>query len=409
MSLQPTIRPIEPKEFDAFNRVLQHAFGDSPNDEVAEHEREMLEFDRTLAAFDGDELVATAGIYSFEMTVPGQAVPTAGVTWVSVLPTHRRRGLLTQLMRRQLDDVHEAGREPLAALWASEAAIYGRFGYGTAAYTYSAKVPRRANRLWPVPAAGGLRLRVVEGSEYVDQANRVYGHDRARRPGMLSLPDRWRTRGLFYPEAYRRGATPLRTVIAETADGEVRAYARYVTRPGQEFNHATTEVRELHAMDAPATAALLAFLLDLDLSAETGFWLRPADDPVLQLLIDPRSAGVTRRDGLNVRLVDLPAALAARTYAVPVDVVLDVEDGFCPWNAGRWRLSGDPTGATCEPTTDSADLSLGVRELGCVYLGGPTLVALADAGLVREHAAGAVAELSLAMSHQPAPWSSFIF
>ena len=130
---------------------------------------------------------------------------------------------------------------------------------------------------------------------------------------------------------------------------------------------------------------------------------------MLQLLIDPRAAAVTRSDGLNVRLVDLPAALAARTYAVPVDVVLEVEDGFCPWNAGRWRLSGDPTGATCEATTDPADVSLGVRELGCVYLGGPTLVALADAGLVREHTAGAVAELSLALHHQPAPWSSFIF
>src|SRR6187551_1688555 len=120
MSLKPTIRPIEPDEFDAFDRVVQRAFGNTPNDEVIEQERKLLEFDRTLAAFDGDELVATAGIYSYEMTVPGRTVPTAGVTWVSVLPTHRRRGLLTQLMRRQLDDVHEAGREPLAALWASE-------------------------------------------------------------------------------------------------------------------------------------------------------------------------------------------------------------------------------------------------------------------------------------------------
>ena len=101
--------------------------------------------------------------------------------------------------------------------------------------------------------------------------------------------------------------------------------------------------------------------------------------------------------------------MAARNYTVPVDVVLDVEDGFCPWNAGRWRLSGDPTGATCTRTTDRADLALGVRELGGVYLGGPTLLGLADAGLVSEHTAGAIAELSLAMHHQPAPWSPFIF
>ena len=409
MTDQPSIRPINPDEFEAFEVVVLHAFGNSPNEEVAEHERSLLEFERTLAAFDGDEIVATAGIYSYEMTVPGRTVPAAGVTWVSVLPTHRRRGLLTSLMRRQLDDVHEAGREPIAALWASEPAIYGRFGYGNASYAYSATVPRGSNHLWPVPGADALRLRVVDGAERIDQTTQVYDHDRARRPGMVALNGAWRERGLFYPEPYRRGATPQRTVVAEAADGEVRGFARYATRPGQEFNHATTVVRELHAIDAPAQAALLRFVLDLDLSAETSFWLRPADDAVLQLLINPRAAKVTRSDGLQVRIVDVAAALAARTYAVPVDVVLDLEDPFCPWNAGRWRLTGDPTGATCSATTDPADLSLSVRALGSVYLGGPTLAALADAGLVSEHTPGAVGELSLALHHEPAPWAPFIF
>jgi predicted acetyltransferase len=207
----------------------------------------------------------------------------------------------------------------------------------------------------------------------------------------------------------RHGASPLRTVHAETADGEVRAYARYATRPGKDFNEATTVVRELHAMDGPAMAAMLNLMLDQDLTVESTLWLRPADDPVLQQLVDPRAAEARRGDGLQVRLVDLPAALAARTYAVPVDVVVEVEDAFCPWNTGRWRVSGDPTGATCAPTKDQADLALGVRELGATYLGGPTLVGLADAGLVREHTAGAVGELSLALHHQPAPWSPFIF
>ena len=409
MSLEPTIRPIDRDEFDTFNHVMQHAFGHGPDEKMAAHDLELLELERTLAAFDGSELVATAGIYSFEMTVPGRTVPTAGVTWVSVLPTHRRQGLLTQLMRRQLDDVHEAGREPVAALWASEPSIYGRFGYGIASYAYGLTVPRRANRLWPVPGSEDLRLRVVEAEDHVDAAVRVYDHDRARRPGMLALQGPWRTRGLFFPESMRHGASPLRTVHAETADGEVRAYARYATRPGKDFNEATTVVRELHAMDGPAMAAMLKLMLDQDLTVESTLWLRPADDPVLQQLVDARAAEARRGDGLQVRLVDLPAALAARTYAVPVDVVVEVEDAFCPWNTGRWRVSGDPTGATCAPTKDQADLALGVRELGATYLGGPTLVGLADAGLVREHTAGAVGELSLALHHQPAPWSPFIF
>lgn len=409
-TIQPTIRPIEPDEYGPFNHVMQHAFGHGPDEQMEAHDLELLELERTLAAFAGAEIVATAGIYSFEMTVPGATVPAAGVTWVSVFPTHRRQGLLTRLMRRQLDDVHEAGREPVAVLWASEPVIYGRFGYGLGSYAYGLTVPRRANRQWPVPGAEDLRLRVVEGGDHVDATVRVYDHDRARRPGMLALQGPWRTRGLFYPESRRHGASPLRTVLAEAADsGEVRAYARYATRPGKDFNQATTLVRELHAMDGPALAALLKLLLDQDLTVETTLWLRPADDAVQQQLVNPWAAEPTRGDGLYVRLVDVPDALAARTYAVPVDVVIDVEDAFCPWNTGRWRLSGDPTGATCAATTDPADLALGVRELGGSYLGGPTLLGLADAGLVREHTAGAVAELSLALHHQPAPWCPFIF
>lgn len=405
------IRPAEPDEFGALARVVEYAFGEPPDEESAQHERELLEFDRTLAAFDGDTIVACAAAYSLDMTVPGGAVPAAGVTWVGVLPTHRRRGLLTALMRRQLDDVRARGTEPIAALWASESAIYGRFGYGVASLAVSLTVPRSSNQLRPgVDRDDGLCLRIVEPADAIALVLPVYEHDRARRPGMFALSQKLQELRNFVPERAREGASPLRVVLAEDDHG-VRAYARYLTKatwsPGGPT--ATVIVRELHGRDPAALAAVWAYLLDIDLSAQTETRLRPPDEPLLGMLVDFRRAQPTLSDALYVRIMDVGAALAARTYATPVDVVVEVRDGFCPWNVGRWRLVGDATGARCERTEDTADIGLDVRELGATYLGGTSLQGLADAGLVTERSAGAVRELSAALRHEPAPWCPIVF
>src|ERR671913_547778 len=127
------LRPIDLAELPGFYRALAETFGEDPRDDDREHFAQTFEADRSIAAFDGGEVVATAGAYSLEMTLPGGPRPVAGVTIVGVLPTHRRRGLLTEMMRRQLTELHERQREPVAALWASEGVIYGRFGYGVAA------------------------------------------------------------------------------------------------------------------------------------------------------------------------------------------------------------------------------------------------------------------------------------
>ena len=127
------IRPITEDEFDSFETVTQHAFHGSPFSESDRHMvLDRFEFDRTLAAWDGAAPVGVTSIYSFQLSVPGQEVlPAAGVTFVAVLPTHRRRGVLNSLMRRQLADVRDRA-EPLAVLWASESVIYSRYGYGSA-------------------------------------------------------------------------------------------------------------------------------------------------------------------------------------------------------------------------------------------------------------------------------------
>jgi len=414
MQYDHPIRPVGPEDFDALYRVIEHAFA-APRDpeEQLAAERELLEFDRTLGVFDGEEIVGSGTIYSLEMTLPGgRTVPTAGVSWIAVLPTHRRRGILRALMRRQLDDIHDAGREPVAALWASESSIYGRFGYGLASRSLSLTVPRAQSRLRDVPGADGLRVRLVDAEASLDRVQPVYDTEAHRRPGMLHPPtDAWRRARILDPEGRRDGASALRTLLIEDEAGGLHAYARYTTRPswGRGGPAGTVHVRELQSTGPAGAAAAWRYLLDLDLVATLSARGRPVDDPLLHLLVDPRAAQPELGDALYVRIVDLPAAMRAREYAIPVDVVLEVDDEICPWNAGRWQLRSCDGEVRCERSEQEADLHLDVRDLAACYLGGTSLRALTDAGLVAERTAGAVTALGQALHHEPAPWCPFVF
>jgi predicted acetyltransferase len=210
------------------------------------------------------------------------------------------------------------------------------------------------------------------------------------------------------PDQWREGRSVLRTVLAER-DGQAVGFARYRTRNdwGPDGNAGYTEVQQLHADDAAGYAALAGYLLSIDLTAGIKLARQPLDSPLVHLLADFRSAGMRVMDGLYLRLVDVDRALAGRTYAEPVNVVLEVFDGLCPWNAGRWRLAGDEKGATCTRTEEAAELALDVRELASAYLGGATLLALAGAGQVTELRPGAVADASRAFATDLAPWLQF--
>jgi predicted acetyltransferase len=163
-------------------------------------------------------------------------------------------------------------------------------------------------------------------------------------------------------------------------------------------------VNRVHARDLASRIKLWQFLLDQDLLSETTYDQLASDDPLLTLLVDPRAPKATTTDGVWVRLADVGRALAGRTYASEVDVVLGIEDDFCPWNEGSWQLTGGPEGATCVKTDRPADLQLGVRELGAVYLGKPSLALLGAAGLVQERTSGALAAASSAFLGERLPW-----
>ncbi|MBF9070385.1 GNAT family N-acetyltransferase [Streptacidiphilus fuscans] len=434
-AVSPELRAVDADGFDAWYDVLLDAFGGVPESpEERALWRELTEPGRSIGAFDANSVVGTASAFTFGLAVPGGAgehrtsaralVPAAGVTMVGVRGTHRRRGLLTAMMRRQLDDVRERG-EPLAVLTASEPSIYGRFGYGVGTSKMWLEMDRHRVRITerPFDATGaggtaeaaettgtaGVRLRLVDPTESLARCEELYTHVGRQRPGWLRRPDGWERVAVLDPRLERSGNSPLFCLLAEHADsGELLGYARYTVKPDWERQgpKGTVNVRELYAATPGATVALWQHLLDVDLTDRVVVRSRPLDDPILNLVDDVRRCNATIGDGLHIRLVDVGAALAARAYSRPVDAVVEVHDAFCGWNTGRWRLSGDESGASCERTTDPADVSLTVRELAASYLGGTTLRALAEAGRVAElrENAGALGALSAAFATDVAPW-----
>ena len=438
------IRDIKPAQAAEFFAVMDEAFNSS-EDPAAALERELITFelDRTAAAFDGEQIVGTSGAYTFTLSVPGGTAATAGISLVAVLPAYRRRGIMSAMMGQLLADAAARG-EALAALFASESGIYQRFGYGCAAQNMRCTIQRGEGALIGLTAPGlpgPVRIRVAEPGQVVASMAEVYAAAVAGRPGGPARDDRWWRYRIADPAAGRGGTGPLRCVVAEDeggsggGGGRARGYALYATVPGWGSDGIAAHelnVRELIAVDPVAAAALWADLLSRDLVSQVRTGSRPVDDPLLHLLADRRRARAVVSDNLWVRLVDVPAALRLRRYARDVDVVIEVSDQVLPGNAGRWRLTADaaarPGGTggsggaggsgraggsggavSCERTGDSADVVATAAALGAAYLGGTRLGALAAAGQVAELRPGALAELSAAMSWDPAPWCPMVF
>ncbi|MFD5817903.1 GNAT family N-acetyltransferase [Streptomyces sp. NPDC127038] len=400
------VRVLRQADWDEWYENLIRAFGGvAESSEERELWSALTEYDRSLGVWDGTECVGTAGAFSFRVTVPGGAsVPAAGVTMVSVAATHRRRGVLTAMMRRQLDDVRARG-EAVAVLVASEPVIYGRFGYGIATSSVSAEIDTARVRLSVPPGTEGVRLRYAAPGEVLDACEAVYARLVPQRPGMLARRPGWERLMLLDPESERNGASPLQCVVAER-DGETVGYTRFRVKPewGPAGHNGVVTMVDLEGLDPAARAALWRFLFDIDLTSTLRTRGRPVDDGWQYLVSDIRRCQLRVKDSLHVRLVEVGAALEARTYQAPVDVVFEVEDAFCPWNEGRWRLTGDAKGAVCVRTEDAPDLALTARELGAAYLGGVSLASLAAAGRVRELRRGALAEASVALASVVAPW-----
>jgi predicted acetyltransferase len=400
------LRPVTPEEWPAFARAMADAFAEEPPSGW-EKVPAVAELDRSLSLWDGDRVVATSGVYSMELTVPGAVVPCAGVTWVTVSPTHRRRGVLTAMMRRELDEIHEQQREPVAALWASEGSIYGRFGYAPATFRGSLEGRVERLRLRPDVDLGAGRVDMVSVEAFRSAAAALLERVRRSAPGTMARDERWWNRALSDEPGEREGASARRHLLHTEPDGTVSGYATYrVKDRWTDFGEpdATLIVTDLRVDRPSAHAALWQFLLSVDLVRTVSFPRGSVDDPLRQMVTDPRAVHLRPLDTLWVRLVDVDRALAARRYPTPIDLVVEVNDPFCPWNDGRWRLSGHPAGGYCGRTDRDPDLIIGIEALSAAYLGGISLGSLHAAGRVTEVSPGAVTLASTAFSWPVTPW-----
>ncbi len=393
------LRTVTDAEFAEWVRVEARAYGNRLNMDP-EALRPHFDLTRSIAVFDGTNIVGGAHSHRQEISVPEASSVIAGVANIAVQPTHRRQGIMTQMMEHQLRDVYQRG-EPLAGLFASESLIYGRFGYGVASLREEWVIERQHNSyVQPFKAAGQFHF--LSPEDITRLLPPVADRSVTDRPGVFRKSMHLWQREAAAQELWEGGRGGL-FYIAYEREGGLEGYAKYRTAGD------TVVVHELIAEKSEAAAALWRFCFDTDLVSRAEAERRPVDDPLPWMLADPRRLRRSTRDGLWLRLVDVKKALPLRGYMGEDCLTLEVKDSFCPWNQRRYRLEAGAGKANCEATENNPDLTLTAAALASTYLGGVAFTTLHQAGLVDEHKHGTLqrADRLFAVSRQP--WTPFGF
>lgn len=405
-----TIRPIGEDEVDLFRSRLARGFGGDPSTDESARKRfvKTFELERTFAAFDQDDLVGTGGAFSFQLTVPGgAAVPMGGTTVISVQPTHRRRGVLTEMMRYHLEEVTGHG-EPLAGLWASESSIYGRFGYGMATERHHVSLNSTTFSMsGPLPAG---RVRLAEPDEAEKALRDVYERVRPTVPGMLARSDSWWEHRVMRDDKEAQGDRSRRRYALYQVDGVIDGYASY--RQKENWSGFTSsgevDVSEVIAVTDDAHTALWHFLCNIDLFSRLEYWNAPVDDPLPHKVTDPRRVERRLADALWLRVLDVPAALEARSYETDGAITMRGEDRFRPQTSGIYELEVSAGVGRCQQTEASPRITAGIEVLGELLLGGGNAMALAAAGRLSGPEASLRALHRLFRTDR-APWCEEVF
>jgi predicted acetyltransferase len=407
--MEITVRPCRGDEQKRALEVCETAFGFDVRPDDLERFLKNLPAERMFGAFEGETMVGAAGNYSFDLSVPGGRLPTAGLTMVGVLPSHRRKGVLTKLMRATLADAAERA-EPLSILWASEGAIYQRFGYGLANRQARLLADRdRVQFLEDTEPVG--RVRLITLDEAVKLLPQVYDRVMDQVPGMFARSEEWwRSHRLADPEHDRDGGGPMWCGLLEI-DGVAEGYALYRVHSDwiEGSSYGRLSIREALATSPIATKELWRFLFGIDLIEKVEAWFQPVDHPLPLLVREPRRLRWLMQDGLWGRIVDVKAALEARSYAESDSLVIEIVDAFIPANQGRWRLDTTGTTVTVERTEDTADVRMDTRDLAAMYLGAFRLSELQLAMRGEEPTQGAVARFDRMFRTDRAPCCPEIF
>lgn len=398
------VRPITADEVTAFrhNMFLVFGFPGSNDEDARERFLQTMDLSRTYAAFDGDELIGTAAAFDFELTIPGAVVPMAGLTQVSVRPSHRRRGIMRRMLEAHLADVRQRG-ESLSGLWCSETPIYGRFGYGAVGDSDAIVVDTRGARLVYDGELDATAL--IEPDAARELLPSVYDAIRPGRPGLLSRsPAWWDQRWFLDRPEHRRGAGPKRYAVARR-DDQVTGYVLYRQHAKFEDGVAdgTIAVIELQARDARAEVSLWRLLLDMDLYNTVKWWNAPSDSVLPWVVADMRRVTRKRIDHLWLWVNDVPAALGARRYTGAGTLRFRLRD-----TEQTWQLEVDGEVGTCTPCEETAELEFDVPTLGSLYMGGVHPELLRRAG--RLHGSDAAVATAARLFAWPlAPWCPEVF
>jgi len=404
-----TLMPVTLERTEEYYAAVLRGFHSDYRPELWGPHRAVFEPERNFGfAVDG-RWISTAGAYTATMVVPGGSVPVAAVTLVTVAPSYRRRGLLRAMMTRQLQDVVDRGAEPVALLWASEHAIYGRYGYGETLSRLRLSGPTRTMAFAPYVDFGDGSVGEVDREDFLPIATRLREGWLADRPGALTRSAAWWDIRLHDPEAWRDGGSAYRFALHFTGDGQPDGYTYFRVKDAGPHGGAEVTVADLDAATPPAYAALWRFLLNLDLVRSFRRPDAPVEEPLRLLVSDPRAITTETADGTYARIVDVPAALEARRYPVEVDLVLRVGDDLLPQNNGGFRLCGGPDGAEVARTQDQPDVTLGIAQLGALYLGGNSPATLSQAGLITEHTPGALRRMAAGFAWDRQPFCNDFF
>jgi predicted acetyltransferase len=399
------VRRVPPDELRGWADSVSFANSEEMTDEIWRDVVPLIEPERTLGVFDGDQVVGGGSIFSFDVIVPGgAAVPSAGVTWIGIMPTHRRQGGLRQLMTAMFQNARERN-EPLAVLWASEGSIYQRFGYGLSTFASSIDLEReRAILLSREPAQGTVRL--VEIDEAKKLFPPIFERNLATIPGFYSRSDTWWDIETLADFKWARRGMDRRFYAVHETDGVPDAYAMYRARhdwqngvPGTELN-----VNEIMAVDGAALREMWRFIFGIDLVKRITNRSGSVKEPLALMVTEPRRLNLRFRDGMWLRVLDVPAALERRTYAADGTVVLDINDEFTPEAGGRFRLTTNGGRGSVERTEAAPDIELEARDLGALYLGGFSLSDLARADRTHELTPGSRARADAMLRTDVVPW-----
>jgi predicted acetyltransferase len=395
------IRAVEAGEVEQLLQADRRGFGQAPAPSEMPRNWAEGELDRTRVALDGDQIVGVSRNYSFELTMPGGGfVPAAAVSWVAVVPTHRRRGVLTQMMAALHDDAR-ARAEPVSMLTASESVIYSRYGYGVATWRLGLSVERARAHFGP-GAPGGGRMRMLEREDAEKVLPAVYEQIRPLRPGAVSRPDFWWP-SVFWGNFAGKDKAFFAAVHSDDA-GNDDGYVAYEI--DGEWNDGLPDRRllvwDMQARSGAAHVALWRYLLGVDLVATVSVTNAPIDDPLRYVVTDGRRVRVDFvNDGLSVAPLDPAPVLAARTYSVPGRLVLAVHEPGGPRRV--LALDGGPDGAQCVPSTDEPDLECTTAMLGACVLGGTRWSELAYAERVAARDAAVLTRADAMFACAPAP------